>query len=105
MSRTSTAPRGTLSSKKRSSCAGEAKPSPRRGDYHGESDQGQNPIATVFVRRNGAIHHFWSSELYWAPNDPGMHPRHVDFIWPLWSMLDCTPEGRGTDLFPKLAYR
>jgi predicted dithiol-disulfide oxidoreductase (DUF899 family) len=74
-------------------------------DYHGESDQGQNPIATVFVRRNGAIHHFWSSELFFAPNDPGMHPRHVDFIWPVWSVFDCTPEGRGTDWFPQLAYR
>lgn len=74
-------------------------------DYHGESDQGQNPIATVFVRRNGAIHHFWSSELFAAPTEPGMHPRHVDFIWPVWSVLDCTPEGRGTDWFPQLAYR
>ncbi len=74
-------------------------------DYHGESDQGQNPIATVFVRRDGAIHHFWSSELFFAPNDPGMHPRHVDFIWPVWTVFDCTPEGRGTDWFPKLAYR
>jgi predicted dithiol-disulfide oxidoreductase (DUF899 family) len=74
-------------------------------DYQGESDRGQNPIATVFVRRNGTIHHFWSSELYSAPNDPGLHPRHVDFIWPLWSVLDCTPEGRGADWFPQLAYR
>jgi predicted dithiol-disulfide oxidoreductase (DUF899 family) len=65
----------------------------------------QNPIATVFVRRNGAIHHFWSSELFFAPNDPGMHPRHVDFIWPVWNVFDCTPEGRGTDWFAQLAYR
>ncbi len=74
-------------------------------DYHGESDQGQNPIATVFVRRDGAIRHFWSSELFFAPTEEGMHPRHVDFIWPVWSVLDCTPEGRGTDWFPRLAYR
>src|SRR6266446_7281304 len=39
-------------------------------DYHGESDQGQNPIATVFVRRDGKIHHFWSSELLLARRDP-----------------------------------
>ncbi len=74
-------------------------------DYRGESDRGQNPVATVFVRRNGTIHHFWSSELYSAPSDPGLHPRHVDFIWPVWSVFDCTPEGRGTDWFPQLAYR
>ncbi len=29
---------------------------------------------------------------------------HVDFIWPLWSVLDLTPEGRGSDWFPQLAY-
>jgi predicted dithiol-disulfide oxidoreductase (DUF899 family) len=78
---------------------------PLEGACPSESDKGQNPIATVFVRRNGTIHHFWSSELYSAFNDPGMHPRHVDFIWPLWSVFDCTPEGRGTDWFPQLAYR
>jgi predicted dithiol-disulfide oxidoreductase (DUF899 family) len=74
-------------------------------DYHGESDRGQDPIATVFARRDGKIHHFWSSELYSAPTDPGEHPRHVDFIWPLWAVLDRTPEGRGTDWGPELAYR
>ncbi len=74
-------------------------------DYHGESGAGQNPIATVFVRRDGKIHHFWSSELFFAPTEPGLHPRHVDFIWPLWAVLDLTPEGRGTDWRPELAYR
>ncbi len=74
-------------------------------DYHGEGERGQNPIATVFVRRDGTIHHFWSSELFFAPTEPGMHPRHVDFIWPLWAVLDLTPEGRGTDWVPELAYR
>lgn len=74
-------------------------------DYHGESERGQSPIATVFVRRDGAIRHFWSSELFDAPTEPGLHPRHVDFIWPVWSVFDCTPEGRGTDWFPQLSYR
>lgn len=74
-------------------------------DYHGEGERGQNPIATVFLRRDRTIHHFWSSELFFAPTEPGMHPRHVDFIWPLWAVLDLTPEGRGTDWFPELAYR
>ena len=73
-------------------------------DYQGESERGQNPIATIFVRRDGKIHHFWSSELFFAPTEPGMHPRHVDFIWPLWAVLDLTPEGRGTDWGPELAY-
>ena len=73
-------------------------------DYNGEGERGQNPIATVFVRRDGAIRHFWSSELFDAPTEPGLHPRHVDFMWPVWSVFDCTPEGRGTDWFPELAY-
>ena len=74
-------------------------------DYHAEAPDGsQLPIATVFVRRDGRIHHSWSSELFFAPTDAGQHPRHVDFMWPLWKILDLTPEGRGTDWNPQLAY-
>jgi len=73
-------------------------------DYHGEGERGQNPIATIFVRRDGKLHHSWSSELFFAPTEPGMHPRHVDFMWPLWAVLDLTPEGRGTDWGPELSY-
>jgi len=28
----------------------------------------------------------------------------VDMIWPLWNLFDLTPEGRGTDWYPRLAY-
>jgi predicted dithiol-disulfide oxidoreductase (DUF899 family) len=52
----------------------------------------------------GTIRHFWSSELAGAPTDPGQYPRHVDFMWPLWAMLDRTPEGRGTGWRPQLEY-
>ncbi len=31
-------------------------------------------------------------------------PRHVDLLWPLWNLFDLTPEGRGTDWYPKLSY-
>jgi predicted dithiol-disulfide oxidoreductase (DUF899 family) len=65
-------------------------------DYHAEvSDENQTPVATVFVRRDGAVHHFWSSELCFAPTDAGLDPRHVNFMWPLWTVLDRTPDGRG----------
>lgn len=74
-------------------------------DYHAEeSDERQFPLATVFVRRDGKIHHFWSSELWLVPTEPGQHPRHVDFLWPLWAIFDRTPEGRGTDFHPRLSY-
>jgi predicted dithiol-disulfide oxidoreductase (DUF899 family) len=74
-------------------------------DYHAESPDGdQSPIASVFVRRDGKIHHSWSSELMVVPSDPGQDMRHVDFMWPLWLILDRTPGGRGTDWRPELDY-
>jgi predicted dithiol-disulfide oxidoreductase (DUF899 family) len=74
-------------------------------DYRGEDGKGsQNPALNVFARRDGTIHHTWSSELMFAPADPGQNQRHVDAIWPLWNLFDLTPEGRGTDWYPKLAY-
>jgi predicted dithiol-disulfide oxidoreductase (DUF899 family) len=74
-------------------------------DYHAEdADGAQRPMATVFVRQAGVIHHFWSSELLMAPLDPGQGPRHVDFMWPLWAVLDRIPSGRGDTWMPRLRY-
>jgi predicted dithiol-disulfide oxidoreductase (DUF899 family) len=74
-------------------------------DYHGETEDGaQRPILNVFVRKAGAIRHAYATELLFAPTAKGQNPRHVDMIWPLWNMLDYTPEGRGKDWYPKLSY-
>lgn len=74
-------------------------------DYFGESpDGGQIPSLNVFVRRGEKIHHFWHSELVLVPADKGQNQRHVDMFWPLWNLLDVTPEGRGTDWFPRIQY-
>jgi predicted dithiol-disulfide oxidoreductase (DUF899 family) len=74
-------------------------------DYHGEDAQGnQLPSLNVFARRNGKIYHFFNTELLFAPQEKGMDGRHVDLIWPLWNLFDFTPEGRGTDWYPKLSY-
>jgi predicted dithiol-disulfide oxidoreductase (DUF899 family) len=74
-------------------------------DYRAEAPDGsQWPIATVFVQRDGAIRHTWSSELFYAPAAPGQHARHVDFMWPLWSILDTTPGGRGDAFDLRLRY-
>ena len=74
-------------------------------DYHGETVDGrQLPALNVFVRRDGHIHHSWCSELMFVAPEPGQDPRHVDTIWPLWNMLDYTPEGRGVDWRPRLTY-
>ncbi len=75
-------------------------------DYYGENaEEGQQPSLNVFVRRSGKIHHFWHSELVLVSPEPGQNQRHVDMMWPLWNLLDFTPEGRGTDWFPSLTYR
>ena len=74
-------------------------------DYHGELANGeQMPMLNVFTRDNGTIRHFWASEMMHAPTDPGQDPRHVDSLWPLWSLLDATPEGRGEKWSPRLSY-
>jgi predicted dithiol-disulfide oxidoreductase (DUF899 family) len=74
-------------------------------DYHGEDAKGsQLPALNVFVRRPDGIYHIYNTELLYAPSEPGEDGRHVDLVWPLWNLFDYTPEGRGTDWYPKLAY-
>jgi predicted dithiol-disulfide oxidoreductase (DUF899 family) len=63
------------------------------------------PILNVFVRDGDQFRHTWATELMYAPRDEGMEPRHVDSIWPIWHVLDLTPEGRGDEPnFPGLRY-
>ncbi|HMB78255.1 MAG TPA: DUF899 family protein [Kiloniellaceae bacterium] len=72
-------------------------------DYFGEIDGDQMTTANVFVRDGGEIRHFWNSELSYQPMMEGGHMRHLDLIWPMWNVLDMTPQGRG-DFFPSLDY-
>jgi predicted dithiol-disulfide oxidoreductase (DUF899 family) len=73
-------------------------------DYQSEDDKGnQRPMANVFVRRGDSILHSWGSELMFEEFATG-NPRHVDIFWPLWNVLDLTPEGRGDDWYPSLSY-
>ncbi|MEX3956130.1 DUF899 family protein [Trinickia sp. EG282A] len=74
-------------------------------DYaHEDPESGDNPAFNVFVRRNGRIHHFWAGEMGPETADPGQDPRGAPDIQPIWTILDMTPEGRGTDWYPKLEY-
>jgi len=74
-------------------------------DYGGETDNGaQMPMCNVFVRRDGKVHHFYGTELLYEQPEPGQDGRHVDMFWPLWNLFDLTPEGRGTEWYPKLRY-
>jgi predicted dithiol-disulfide oxidoreductase (DUF899 family) len=67
-------------------------------DYHAETADGsQQPMITVFHRDGDGIRHFWSSEMLYAPAEPGQDPRHAGTIEPLWNLFDLTPQGRPSD--------
>jgi predicted dithiol-disulfide oxidoreductase (DUF899 family) len=67
-------------------------------DYLAETAEGaQRPMLTVFHRDAEVIRHFWSSELFYAPRDPGQDPRHLGTLEPVWNLFDMTPEGRPPD--------
>lgn len=74
-------------------------------DYFGVLPDGSEiPALNVFSRVGGTIRHFWSGEMTGETADPGQDPRGAPDPAPLWMVLDCTPEGRGTDWYPKLDY-
>lgn len=74
-------------------------------DYFAEDGEGgQWPLVNVFRRDGGDIRHCWASELFFLPGERGQDTRHVDTIWPLWNVLDMTPQGRGEDWYPRLDY-
>ncbi len=64
-------------------------------DYLAETPEGaQRPMLNVFHRDGDTIRHFWGSELFYGPWEPGQDPRHVGTLEPLWNLFDLTPEGR-----------
>jgi len=78
-----------------------------RGDFtrdYVSAEDADVPGLVVFTRRDGTIRHFWSGEMSGDMADPGEDPRGSPEMDPLWLLLDATPEGRGTDWYPKLSY-
>jgi predicted dithiol-disulfide oxidoreductase (DUF899 family) len=74
-------------------------------DYFGEDEkENQMPMLNVFRKTPQGIFHFFGTELMLAPTEKGQDSRHVDFLTPIWKTLDMTPEGRGTNWFPKFSY-
>ncbi|MBI1202333.1 MAG: DUF899 domain-containing protein [Rhodopseudomonas sp.] len=74
-------------------------------DYHAISENGGDDAGLhVFTRRDGRIRHFWSAEMDFGTADPGQDPRGAPDLMPLWTVLDCTPEGRRPDWYPKIDY-
>ncbi|MGE0211710.1 MAG: DUF899 family protein [Parvibaculaceae bacterium] len=72
-------------------------------DYVSAKDE-DVPGFTVFTRRDGKVRHFWSGEMGGGMSDPGQDPRGAPDPDPLWTLLDTTPEGRGSDWYPSLDY-
>ncbi|HWE73770.1 MAG TPA: DUF899 family protein [Stellaceae bacterium] len=62
------------------------------------------PALTVYQREGETVRLFWASEMKKEMGDPGQDPRDAPDIAALWSILDLTPDGRGTDWYPKLSY-
>ncbi|MGZ5270084.1 MAG: DUF899 family protein [Ramlibacter sp.] len=75
-------------------------------DYaHEDPESGEdNPALNVFVRRGDAVHHFWAEEMGPESADAGQDPRGAPDLMVLWTLLDKTPQGRGTDWYPSLTY-
>lgn len=74
-------------------------------DYLAETAEGsQRPMLNVFQRDGRQIRHFWGSELFYAPTEPGQDPRHVSTLEPVWNMFDLTREGRPADWDEQLSY-
>jgi len=71
-------------------------------DYHGETPEGEQlPVLNVFSRDEDGMHHRWASELTFARGDNSP----LDPIWPIWGVLDLTPNGRGNAAaYPSLQY-
>ncbi|WP_232495509.1 DUF899 family protein [Novosphingobium kaempferiae] len=62
------------------------------------------PALVVYQRDGDAVRAFYSAEMPAEAADPGQDPRTAPDIASLWNLLDLTPEGRGTDWYPKLSY-
>ncbi len=74
-------------------------------DYLAVSSNGGDDAGLhVFTKRDGTIRHFWSGEMDFGTADPGQDPRGAPDLMPLWTVLDCTPEGRAPKWYPKLDY-
>lgn len=68
------------------------------------ADGSENPALAVFKRSGDGIRLFWKSEMTREMADPGQDPRDAPDIASLWSILDLTPGGRGSDWYPSLEY-
>ncbi len=69
-----------------------------------QPDGSEYPALIVFRKDGDTVRLFWASEVNGEMADPGQDPRDGPDVASLWTILDMTPEGRGTDWYPKLSY-
>lgn len=67
-------------------------------------DGNEYPAFIVYRRDGDEVRLFWASEMTKEMADPGQDPRDAPDLAALWTVLDLTPEGRGTDWYPRLQY-
>jgi predicted dithiol-disulfide oxidoreductase (DUF899 family) len=74
-------------------------------DYRGLADDGSEwAMLQVWKREGDKVRLFWAAEGGPETADPGFDPHIAPDPTPLWTILDLTPGGRGTDWYPKLEY-
>lgn len=73
-------------------------------DVHAVTDEGEGAAPTIWRRDRDRVRLFWAAEGGPETADPGFDAHLAPDPTPLWTILDWTPEGRGTDWYPKLDY-
>jgi predicted dithiol-disulfide oxidoreductase (DUF899 family) len=74
-------------------------------DYRGlDENRREDAIVAVWIRSGDKVRLFWAAEGGLETADLGFDPHLAPDPTPLWNILDWTPQGRGTDWYPKLEY-
>jgi predicted dithiol-disulfide oxidoreductase (DUF899 family) len=73
-------------------------------DYRALVDGDEGAAVLMWQRRGEEVRLFWAAEGGAETADPGQDPHLAPDPTPLWTLLDWTPGGRGTNWYPKLEY-
>lgn len=73
-------------------------------DYGVLGPDGEGALVAVWQQIAGRVHLFWAAEGGNETADPGFDPHLAPDPTALWTVLDWTPAGRGTDWYPRLEY-
>jgi predicted dithiol-disulfide oxidoreductase (DUF899 family) len=69
-----------------------------------DAEGNESPALVVYQRDGDSVRVSYAAEMPREAADPGQDPRTAPEIAPLWNLLDLTPEGRGTDWYPRVEY-